>query len=182
MATFPADERSTPEAFDGTNPVAYKRWKRRAQLTLAALPTTVPKEKWGPRLLHYIKGFAELVCETLPVEKLCEEKGEQLIFELLDDKYRPQPQDLLHKALKEFFYELQVKPSEPYQQFLARFYHASRRLVELDIKLPETVLGSGVHDHQEASPGAEPGGHAPHRLRREHGDEEADRRHQVDLS
>ena len=108
MATFPADERSTLEAFDGTDPVAYKKWKRRAQLMLAALPTTVPKEKWGPRLLQCVKGEAELVCETLPVEKLCKDKGEQLIFDLLDDKYGPPPQDLLHKALKEFFYELQV--------------------------------------------------------------------------
>ena len=63
---------------------------------------TVPKEKLGPRLMQHIKGEAELVCEAIPVEKLCAEGGNKRIFELLDDKYGPQPSDLLHRALKDF--------------------------------------------------------------------------------
>ena len=49
--------------------------------------------------------------------------------------------DLLHTALKTFFYELMIKPSETYQQFLARFATAVRLLEEQEVKLPEVVLG-----------------------------------------
>ena len=108
---------------------------------LAALPSTVPKEKFGARLMQYVKGEAELVCETIDVEKLCADGGDKAVFSLLDDKYGPQPTDLLHKALKGFFYELAVQKGETYQQFMARFYHANRRLAEQDVKLPEKVLG-----------------------------------------
>ena len=101
---------------------------------LASLPNTVPKEKLGPRLMQYIKGEAETVCEAIAVEKLCAEDGDKLVFKLLDDRFGPQPTDLLQKALKEFFYELQVKQGEPFQQFAARFYAAN-------LKLPDKVLG-----------------------------------------
>ena len=49
--------------------------------------------------------------------------------------------DLLHTALKTFFYELMIKPSETYQQFLCRFATAVRLLEEQEVKLPEVVLG-----------------------------------------
>ena len=58
------------EPLDGADPSIYRKWKRRAQLMLAALPSTVPKEKLGPRLMQHIKGEAELVCEAIPVEKV----------------------------------------------------------------------------------------------------------------
>ena len=44
------------DRFDGTDPSQYRRWRRRARLMLAFLPTTVPKEKYGPRLMEFIKG------------------------------------------------------------------------------------------------------------------------------
>ena len=136
-----ADDRPLLETFDGTEPGAYRKWKGRAQLMLAALPSTVQREKFGARLMQYIKGEAELVCETIDVEKPCAEGGDKAIFSLVDDKYGPQPTDLLRKALIGLFYELAIQQGETYQQFMARFYHANRRLVEQDIKLPEKVLG-----------------------------------------
>ena len=134
-------DRSVLESFDGSDPAVYRKWRRRAQVMLAALPTTVPKEKLGARLMQHIKGEAELVCEAIPVDKLCAEGGEAAILKLLDEKYGPQPKDLLHRALKEFFYELYIKPHETYQQFLARFFHASQQLKEQEIDLPPKVLG-----------------------------------------
>ena len=128
------DERVTLETFDGSDVSTYRRWKRGAQLMLAAMPNTVPKEKYGPHLLQYIKGEAELVCEAIPVEKLCQEGGDKLVFELLDEKYGPQPTDLLHRALKDFFYDLQVKSSESFQQFQARYFYATQKLEEQEFK------------------------------------------------
>ena len=50
MATGSAgDERSKLEQFDGSDPGAYRMWKRRAKLMLAGLPTTVGKERYGAR-------------------------------------------------------------------------------------------------------------------------------------
>ena len=108
---------------------------------LAALPNTVPREKLGPKLMQYIKGEAELVCESIPVDKLCKEDGDQLVFALPDEKFGPQPTDLLHAALKEFFYELYVKNGETYQNFQARFFHANQKLEEQEVKLLAKVLG-----------------------------------------
>ena len=54
MATA-TEERVALEPFDGSDPSAYRRWRRRAQLMLAALPTTVGKGQAG--------GKAYAVCE-----------------------------------------------------------------------------------------------------------------------
>ena len=95
MATA-TEERVALEPFDGSDPSACCRWRRRAQLMLAALPTTVGKDKLGAKLMQYMKGEAELVCEGIPVDKLCEEGGDKLLLGLLDDKY-------VHTAMKEFY-------------------------------------------------------------------------------
>ena len=108
---------------------------------LAALPNTVPKEKLGPRLMQHVKGEAETASESIAVEKLCAEDGDKLVFKLLDERFGPQPTDLLCRALKEFFYELQIKQGETYQQFQARFYAAYQKLEEQEVKLPEKVIG-----------------------------------------
>lgn len=47
------------EVFDGTQPLSYRTWKRRAQLMLASLPSTIKKEQHGPKLMGYIGGEAE---------------------------------------------------------------------------------------------------------------------------
>ena len=108
---------------------------------IAGLPTTVPKEKYGPRLMEFIKGEAEILLESVPLEKLCAEGGDQAVFKLLDEKYSPQPVDLLHTALKTFFYELQASAGESYRQFYVRFTSALRLLEEQDVKLPPVVQG-----------------------------------------
>ena len=83
----PGDEKQgTIENFDGSDPRSYRLWKRRAHLLIASLPTTVSKEKYGPRLMQYIKGEAELLCQGISVEDLCSEGGEGKIFKLLDEK------------------------------------------------------------------------------------------------
>lgn len=62
---------------------------------LAALPTTISSSKCGARLMKHIKGEAQSVLEALEVEQLVKEGGDEEIFKILDDKYIPQPRDLL---------------------------------------------------------------------------------------
>ena len=109
------------EVFDGSDPLSYRLWKRRAQLMLASLPSTIKKEQHGPKLMGYITGEAESLLEQLEVEAICAEGGDKAIWTILDDKYSPQPIDLLQDCLKQFFHELQVKPNETFRQFSARF-------------------------------------------------------------
>ena len=52
----------------------------------------------------------DAVCEgrggatlPIPVDKLCQKGGDKAVFKMLDDKYGPQPTDMLHKALKDIF-------------------------------------------------------------------------------
>ena len=136
-----SEEKGRIESFDGSDPGMYRRWKRRAQLMLAALPSTVSEAKYGPRLMEFIKGEAETLLEQIPVDDLTQTGGDKKIWAILDEKFGPQPRDLLQLALRGFFYELQVKPSETFPQFLARFDSANRLLVEQEIKLPSQVLG-----------------------------------------
>ena len=139
MATI--DEKSRLETFDGSNPGMYRLWRRRAQLMIAGLPTTVPKEKYGPRLMEYIKGEAEALLETIPVEELIKQDGDKGIWLVLDEKYGPQPRDLLQHALKNYLYDLHVKPGETYLQFMARHDATIRLLKEQSIELPPPVMG-----------------------------------------
>lgn len=108
---------------------------------LASLPTNVPEAKHGPRLMEYVKGEAEILLEAIPVEDLTKAGGDKKIWALLDDKYGPQPRDLMQQALKGYFYDLQVKQSETYVQFLARYEAANRKLVEQGVDLPSPVRG-----------------------------------------
>lgn len=40
--------------------------------------------------MGYITGGTEALLESLPVEKICQEKGEEEIWRLLDERYLPQ--------------------------------------------------------------------------------------------
>ena len=91
--------------------------------------------------MQYIKGEAEQFWENITLEDLCSEGGGSRILKLLDEKFGPRPVDLLQKALKTFLYELQVKPAESHQQFLARFASADRLLQEQEVDLPAEVKG-----------------------------------------
>jgi hypothetical protein len=62
-------------------------------------------------------------------------------MEIMDEKYSPQPIDLLQEGLRGFFYELQVKQGESFRQFSARFTAAQRKLEEQKVTLPEVVQG-----------------------------------------
>eukprot|EP00435_Cladocopium_sp_Y103_P072919 s192_g41.t1 len=134
-------EKSKLEVFDGTNPAAYRLWKRRAQLMLASLPSTISEKKYGPKLMGFVSGEAEHLLEHLEVAKICDEGGDKLIWDVLDEKYGPRQIDLLQESLKTFFYDLTVKPQESYRQFSARFTTAQRKLEEQKITLPNVVLG-----------------------------------------
>lgn len=134
-------EKAKLEVFDGSSPGKYRLWKRRAQLMLASLPSTISEKKHGPKLMGFIGGEAEALLEHLEVSKICSEGGDQLIWQVLDEKYGPQQIDLLQESLKGFFYELAVKQGESFRQFAARFAAARRKLEEQKIQLPEVVLG-----------------------------------------
>ena len=108
---------------------------------LAGLPSTVSANKHGARLMEFIKGEAEALLETVEVEDIIKEGGEKTILAILDEKYLPQPRDLLQEALRGFFYDLVIKPGETYQQFLTRFDTALRKLKTQEVVLPDVVLG-----------------------------------------
>lgn len=129
------------DAFAGSDPAAYKMWRRRAKMMLAGLPTTVGAAKYGARLMELVKGEAEVLVETLDVEEIIPEDGDKKIFAPLDETYMPQPRDLLQAALRGYFYELYIKPAETYQQFFARYEAAARKLRQQQEKLPDKVLG-----------------------------------------
>ena len=69
------EDKPRPERFDGSDPASYKRWRRKAELMLMALPSTMAKEKWGPKLCEYLGGEAEEVVEGIAVSKLIKEDG-----------------------------------------------------------------------------------------------------------
>ena len=78
------------ETFDVSEPSLYKKWRRRAELYPLAFPTTFPKERWGAKLLEYLRGGAEESAEDLPLEKIMAEDRYQKVLSILDDKFQPQ--------------------------------------------------------------------------------------------
>ena len=50
------DERPKLEKFDGSMPASYRRWRRKAELMLLALPNTFTKERWGAKVMEYLAG------------------------------------------------------------------------------------------------------------------------------
>ena len=135
------ESRSRLEVFDGTNPSAYKKWRRRAELYLLALPSNYTKERWGPKLLEYIQGEAEDALEHLSIEKVTSESGYLDILNILDDRYKELQQEALHRGLREYFYQVMIKPGESYRNFMVRLDTSYRKLVEHSIELPDEVQG-----------------------------------------
>ena len=136
-----SSERTRLEVFTGADPTLYRMWKRRAQLMLASLPSTISEKKYGPKLMSFVSGEAEHLLDHIEVSKLCEEGGDRLIFAALDEKYGPRQIDLLQDSLRTYFYDLTIKQNESYRQFSARYATAQRRLEEQKVNLPNVVLG-----------------------------------------
>ena len=134
-------DRQKLECFDGTQPERYRMWKRRAQLMIQSLPSTMSEKKFGPKLMSYVAGEAESALEHIPVDKLCTDGGDKLIWEVLDERYGMQDIDLMQTALKTYFYDLTIRNGETYRQFMVRYEAARRKLEEVKVKLPQEVLG-----------------------------------------
>ena len=135
------EERPRLERFDGSDPASYKRWRRKAELMLLALPSTIAREKWGPKLCEFLYGEAEEVCEGIPLDKLTGDAGYKLIFETLDARYADLEQDAMQKYLNEYFFKTQIKAGETYRNLTIRLDTAYRNLQEVNVKLPEEVRG-----------------------------------------
>ncbi|CAE7199062.1 RE1 [Symbiodinium sp. CCMP2592] len=135
------EERPKLERFDGTQPSTYKKWRRKAMLMLMALPTTYTKDRWGAKLMEYLAGEAEEVCEALPIEKLVKEGGHDLVFEALDAKYKELQKDALHKHLTEYFFGTHIRAQESFRNLTVRLETAYARLKEHSVELPEEVRG-----------------------------------------
>ncbi|CAE7255665.1 unnamed protein product [Symbiodinium sp. CCMP2592] len=141
MAAASRDDGPKLERFDGTQPATYRKWRRKAELMLMALPNTYSKEKWGAKLMEQLSGEAEEVCEAIPVEKLIKEGGHELVLKALDDKYKELDKDALHKHLTEYFYGVSIKGGETYRNLMVRLETSYRRLQEHTVELPEEVRG-----------------------------------------
>ena len=128
--TSKEEERPRLERFDGTRPSEYRKWRRKAELMLLALPTTFTKDRWGAKVLEYLAGEAEEVCENIPLEKIVKEDGHKLVFEALDGKYKELQKDALHKHLTEYFFGTGIRANESYRNLTVRLETAYRRLQE----------------------------------------------------
>lgn len=103
------------DCFDGSDVSQYKKWRRRASLMIMSRPTNYPAEKHGRKLTEYIKGEAEQACEHIPLGKA---GGHNLILKTLDEKYKPLEKDDLSEALREYFFECQIKQHEQFKNFV----------------------------------------------------------------
>ncbi|CAE7172674.1 unnamed protein product [Symbiodinium microadriaticum] len=108
---------------------------------LLALPNTYTKDRWGAKLLEFLAGEAEEVCEALPLDKIIKEGGHTLILEALDERYKELQKEALHNHLQEYFYGLQIKPGETFRNMMVRLDSAYRRLREHSVELPTEVRG-----------------------------------------
>ena len=64
-----------------------------------------------------------------------------MVFKALDEKYKDVKQDEMHKALREYSYNVNTKPGETYRNFLVRLNSSQRKLSQHEIKLSEEVQG-----------------------------------------
>jgi len=135
------DKRNSLETFDGSDASLYRRWRRKAELYLMGLPTTVPESRWGPRLLEHVAGEAEEALEHLDVHTITSDKGYKEVFKVLDDKYKELDKDDMQRCLKEYFYAATIKPNETYRNFVTRVDTAYRGLQRHKIELPDEVRG-----------------------------------------
>lgn len=129
------------EKFDGSDPSAYKKWRRRAELMLISLPSTYGVEKLGPRLMEYVTGEAELAVEHVSVEDLAKANGQQLVFQALDERYKPLAKDDMNEALTEYFMKVDIRGGETMKAFTTRLATANRKLSEHSVSLPKEVQG-----------------------------------------
>ena len=97
------------DKFDGSDPASYRKWRRKAEPMLLALPTTFEKTRWGPKLMEYITGVAEELLEHIKIEEMCKETGYQLLLKALDEKYLERAQEEIQKYLQEYFYKSVIK-------------------------------------------------------------------------
>ena len=129
------------DRFDGSDASLYKRWRRRAQLMLMALPNTIPEERYGPKLMEYLTGEAEYAVEHISIADLSQAGGADKIFEALDERFAPLQKDLMSEALQEYFFDVTIKGNEPMKSFSTRFQTAYRKLNEQGVQLPAEVQG-----------------------------------------
>jgi len=87
------------DKFSGQDTSDYRRWRRRAELYLAALPTTIPEKKWGAKLMEHLSGEAEELMDQLAIEDLLKDDGYKMVLNLLDEKYKEPTKDELQRAL-----------------------------------------------------------------------------------
>ena len=133
--------RTNLETFSGEDASEYRRWRRKAELYLMGLPTTVPESKWGARLVEHLRGEAEELMEHVELSTITDDKGYKKVFELLDERYKELDKDELQRCLKSYFYAAPIKNQETYRNFVIRMDTAYRGLTRHKVELPEPVRG-----------------------------------------
>ena len=96
------------EFFDGTDATLYKTWKRKAQVKLLGLPTTIPKHKFAVKVLESLAGEAADLFENYDLDELHKDDAEKIIWKVLDAEYLPKEQNEMPKAMDEFFDQLRI--------------------------------------------------------------------------
>lgn len=129
------------DKFTGEDASEYRKWRRRAQLYLMALPTTIPEKKWGAKLLEHLAGEAEELMEAVDIDEITKETGWKTVLDALDEKYKEPSKDELQRVMREYFYTITVKEGETFRNFITRLETAYKALVRNGVELPEEVRG-----------------------------------------
>lgn len=140
QGTRDEDRPSKLETFSGSTQ-EYKRWRRKAELHLLGLPSNVGKTKWGPRLLDALSGEPWDLLESLSIKDITAEEGYKTIFSTLDAKYAERAEDELQRALREYFYTVNIRAGEEFRAFIVRLETSYRLLKSHEVELPEEVRG-----------------------------------------
>ena len=83
------DSGSRGKRFDGSNAEEYMPWKRWLRNHLKA--KKVDEDVRGPTVICQLDGAALVACENIEQEELEAPGGEELVFVILDERYRKVP-------------------------------------------------------------------------------------------
>jgi len=136
--------------FDGSDPGRYKMWKRRSQMWLLGLPSTIGPEKMGAKLVGLLRGKAEeditdAILNTPSLKKRftsdVEGESEIVVYELMDERYLPQKYAMLGEALSNYYDMSPIQKSESYRGMIQREELLHRKMKEVVTNHEEEARG-----------------------------------------
>ena len=103
-------ERDLPPAFDGGDPLAFKRYEK--DLQLWQFDTEVPKEKHRVHMIRCLTGPARAAADEVPLNVLTSEEGAKAIAAKLKEHFPPFLEYSLPRAFEKAVYAEARKAKE----------------------------------------------------------------------